>query len=118
MKRWFLILSLFCLSCGSDDVSNTRAYAEGKVISDVTALADLDISIVSDDKVVAQTKPTASGNFVLSGPLFSDGFKVKFNKKIKRFSAPSKTLSVSEDSLSILVPEEVTYISFEEVHLK
>lgn len=118
MKWLFFILLMLCLSCGSDDLSNTRAYAEGKVVSESFAMNDLDIFIISNTKVVAQTKPTASGSFVLSGPMFSDGFDLKFNRKIASFSASKEGCSLSQDSLSIVLPDEVSFISFEEIRLQ
>jgi len=105
-------------SCRSDDLSNTRAYVEGKIATENISFDEINIFIKSENKVVAQTIPTSSGNFVLSGPLFSEGFSVHFNEKIKSFSASKSNCSISEDSLSIIVPEDVSYIVFSEVKLK
>jgi len=120
MKNLFhlFLFATLAISCGSDDLSSTRAYVEGKVKTETLYLEDLNISITSENKTVARTIPTSSGNFVLSGPLFSDGFSVNFNEKIKTFSASRSGCTLSEDSLSIIVPEGVSYITFSEITMQ
>jgi len=117
LLRLFFFIA-FLLSCGSDDLSSTRAYVEGKVKTETLYLEDLKISITSENKTVAQTVPTSSGNFVLSGPLFSEGFSVNFNEKIKSFSASKSGCTLSDDSLSIHIPERISHIIFSEVTMQ
>lgn len=118
MKWFFLGLALFFVSCGSDDLSNVRAYAEGKIVTENIAMGEVKISLISNGRVVSQGQPSSSGNFILSGPLFSDGFEVKMNHKIQSFSTSRAGCSISEDSLSVVVPEGISYISFDEIRLK
>lgn len=119
MHRFLWIFAfLFFISCGSDDLSNTRAYAEGKITSKAVLMSDIAISIQSESKTVAQTIPTESGSFVLSGPLFSEGFVLKFNKKVKSFSASKNNCTLSSDALSIEIPKGITYIQFNQIEME
>lgn len=119
MKNWiFFCFLLLILGCGSDDLSTTRAYVEGRINSPSSNYENIELSIISESRTVAQTIPTESGSFVLSGPLFSEGFNIKFNKKIKSFSTDKPNCSITSDSLSIVVPKEVSYINFNEILMK
>ena len=117
-KLLYFFLFLLLISCGSDDLGNTRAYVEGKISTKNLILQDLNISIKSENKVVAQTVPTSSGSFVLSGPLFSDGFTIHFTQKIKSFSASKPNLELASDSLSIKVPGNVSHLVFNEITMQ
>lgn len=117
-KLLYFFFFLILTSCESDDLGNTRAYVEGKISTKNLNLQDLAISIKSENKVVAQTVPTTSGNFVLSGPLFSNGFTIHFNQKIKSFSASKPNLVLASDSLSINIPENVSHLVFSEITMQ
>ncbi len=119
MKK-FVVFSvlLLIISCGSDDLGDTRAYVEGRINSPSSNYENIELSIISESRTVAQTIPTESGSFVLSGPLFSSGFNIKFNKKIKSFLTDKSNCTISTDSLSIVVPEDVSYIKFNEILMK
>lgn len=116
-KIYFLALPLLLISCGQDDLSSTRAYVEGKIKSP-TITEEFRIVLESDGKTVAETTPNSSGNFVLSGPLFSEGFSVNFPQKIETFTSSKSGCSISEDSLSITIPKGISYITFTEISLK
>lgn len=119
MKVFSYVFFIFILfSCGSDEQGNTRAYVEGKVIAENFDADDVFISMHSENRTVAQTIPQPSGNFVLSGPLFSDGFTLKFSKKIKTFSATKPNCEISADSLSIAVPKNVSFLTFDQITLQ
>ncbi len=123
MKLWrtfYLssVLTLTLISCGSDDLTNVRAYVVGKVVSESTAIDDLEFSLVSENKVIAQTKPNSAGAFVLSGPLVGNSFSFISNKKIKSFTATQQQCKLSTDSLSILVPEGISYLELSKVEIK
>lgn len=115
---FFLLFLLLLSACGTDDFSNTRAYAEGKIISENIPADEVEIMLISQGRTVAQTVPVSSGTFVLSGPLFSDDFKIKFSRKIRSFSASKSGCTLTADSLSIEVPAKVSYISFPEIKVK
>ena len=118
MKKFlFFIISFFVFTaCGSDDLGTTRAYVEGKIST--SGFSEVNISITSAGKIVAQTIPTSKGSFVLSGPLFSGDFTVNFTKKIESFATTKTNCTLSKDSLSIIVPQPISYIIFDDIKLK
>ena len=119
MKRaFFLLFGILLTGCGSDDFSNTRAYVEGKLVSESLPPEEVEISLVSQSRTVAQTVPVPSGTFVLSGPLFSDDFRIKFSRKVRNFTASKPGCTLSSDSLYIDVPARVSHISFNEITVK
>ena len=113
----FLIFSIL-LSCQSDSRNNPRAYVEGKITASTLQFEDINITIKDGKTIVAETIPTNSGDFILSGPLLSDSFSLVFNSKIKSFKASKSGTSVSADSMQIIVPAGTTYINFNEIKLK
>lgn len=116
MKQAFSVFSLILLmSCGSDDLSNIRAYTEGKLTSKTHIVSDIELALKSEDRIISQGNPDANGNFTLSGPLFSQGFSLVSNQKILRFTASNSQVQLAPDSLSIVVPKGVTYVKFEEI---
>lgn len=119
MKPYIVVFSFFILlSCNNEDLSNTRVYTEGKISSQTLDVTTISIKIYSENKVVAQTVPTHSGSFVLSGPLFSDGFTLNIDEKIKSFSTSSSGCEISTDSHSINIPKGISYIVFDEIILQ
>lgn len=116
LKIFFLLL-LF-VGCGSDDFTNVRAFVEGNVSSATVALDEVDLHLESQNKVIAQTKLTSGGHFVLSGPLFSEGFQLVSNKKIKSFTSSKPGCTISPDFFSINIPAGVTYVEFPNIELQ
>jgi len=125
MRFPFKILFIFCLisilfiQCKDDDTQIFRAYAEGKITySDEKFLED-PIHLVNDKKIIAETLPKESGSFVLAGPYDKGTYKLQLkNFKIKSFSTATTGCNISKDSLSIEIPDGVTYIIFNDITLK
>ncbi|QOW10904.1 hypothetical protein Q73A0000_11310 [Kaistella flava (ex Peng et al. 2021)] len=122
MKLFFTLFSIFLLnifvSCNSENRDNSRAYVEGKITGNQLYFNEIKVFIKSDGKNIAETIPTGSGEFVLSGPLLSDTFSLVLNKKIKSFSSSKTGCTISTDSLEILIPSGNTYVIFNEINLK
>lgn len=119
MKKQILILLLLSiLSCGSDDITNTRAYVEGKAESQTSKPEDIEFSLLSDGKTIAQTTPTSNGTFVLSGPLLGQKFSFKSNKKIRSIVTSQSGLQFAADSLSVDVPSGVNYLFISKIEVK
>jgi hypothetical protein len=118
--RPFFILFVFSilLGCQSENRSNPRAYVEGKITGTHLQFAEITVMIKSENTIVAETIPPNSGNFTLSGPLLSDSFSLAFNSKIKSFNASKSGCTISTDSLQILVPAGITYITFNDIILE
>lgn len=120
--RFFSIFSVFLLmlffGCTSEDRNNSRVYIEGKITGNNIFFDEVSINAFSNDKNIATAIPESSGDFVLSGPLLSDSFHLVFNRKIESFSSSKNGCTLSADSLKILVPSGVTYITFNEIELK
>ena len=110
-----LVLLTVSSSCTSENRDNARAYVEGKIAGNQLKFDEISISLKSDGKSIAETILTASGEFVLSGPLLNDSFSLVSNKKIKSFTASKSGCTISADSLEILVPPGTTYITFNEI---
>ncbi|MPT32544.1 MAG: hypothetical protein E2600_12965 [Chryseobacterium sp.] len=125
MKFRFKIQAIFCVlflllvQCKEDDASIFRAYVEGKITySDAKFLED-PIHLVKDKKIIAETFPKESGSFVLAGPYDKGTYKFQLkNFKIRSFSTDTQGCKISSDSLSIEIPDGVTYIIFNDITLK
>ncbi|WP_379967766.1 hypothetical protein [Epilithonimonas sp. UC225_85] len=125
MKFSFKILFLFCLlsilftQCKEDDAQIFRAYVEGKfTFPDAKFLQD-PVHLVNNKKTIAETYPKESGSFVLAGPYEKGIYKLQLkNFKIKSFSTETTGCKISADSLSIEIPDGVTYIIFNDITLK
>lgn len=125
MKFLFKILSIFCLlplflvQCKDDDANIFRAYAEGKVTYSDGKFLENPIHLVVDKKIIAETFPKESGSFVLAGPYEKGAYKLQLkNFRIKSFSTETTGCKISSDSLSIEIPDGVTYIIFNDITLK
>lgn len=125
MKFPFKILSIFCLlplflvQCKDDDANIFRAYAEGKVTYSDGKFLENPIHLVVDKKIIAETFPKESGSFVLAGPYEKGAYKLQLkNFRIKSFSTETTGCKISSDSLSIEIPDGVTYIIFNDITLK
>lgn len=125
MKFLFKILSIFCLlplflvQCKDDDANIFRAYAEGKVTYSDGKFLENPIHLVVDKKIIAETFPKESGSFVLAGPYEKGAYKLQLkNFRIKSFSTETAGCKISSDSLSIEIPDGVTYIIFNDITLK
>lgn len=112
------IVIMMNLSCRSDSQENPRAFVEGKVVSSAVDYNLFLLRIISDEKIVAETKLEQGGNFKLSGPVFETGFTIISTEKIKSFSADKTGLALSSDALQISVPKGITYIKFNEIVLE
>lgn len=125
MKFGFKILSLFCLlsilltQCKDDDANIFRAYVEGKfTYSDGKFLEDR-IHLIVNKKIIAESFPKESGSFVLAGPYDKGTYKLQLKDfKIKSFSTDTQGCKISNDSLSIEIPDGVTYVIFNDITLK
>jgi len=125
LKFLFKILSIFCLlplflvQCKDDDANIFRAYAEGKVTYSDGKFLENPIHLVVDKKIIAETFPKESGSFVLAGPYEKGAYKLQLkNFRIKSFSTETTGCKISSDSLSIEIPDGVTYIIFNDITLK
>ena len=125
MKFPFKILSISCLlplflvQCKDDDANIFRAYAEGKVTYSDGKFLENPIHLVVDKKIIAETFPKESGSFVLAGPYEKGAYKLQLkNFRIKSFSTETAGCKISSDSLSIEIPDGVTYIIFNDITLK
>jgi len=125
LKFLFKILSIFCLlplflvQCKDDDANIFRAYAEGKVTYSDGKFLENPIHLVVDKKIIAETFPKESGSFVLAGPYEKGAYKLQLkNFRIKSFSTETAGCKISSDSLSIEIPDGVTYIIFNDITLK
>lgn len=111
-------MSIFT-QCKDDEANIFRAYVEGKITySDGKFLQD-PLHLINDKKIIAETYPKESGSFVLAGPYEKDSYKLQLkNFKIKSFSTETAGCKISRDSLSIEIPDGVTYIIFNDITLK
>ena len=74
---------------------------------------------MNNKKIIAETYPKESGSFVLAGPYEKDAYKLQLkNFKIKSFSTETPGCKISADSLSIEIPDGVTYVIFNDITLK
>ena len=119
MRLFFtLFICTLFVGCQSENRSNPRAYLEGKITATHLQFAEITAMIKSENTIVAETIPSYSGNFTLSGPLLSDSFSLVFNSKIKSFNASKSGCTISNDSLQIMVPAGITYITFTNIILE
>lgn len=125
MKFSFKILSLFCLlsifltQCKDDDANIFRAYVEGKFTYSDGKFLEEPIHLVVDKKIIAESFPKESGSFVLAGPYDKGAYKLQLKDfKIKSFSTDTQGCKISSDSLSIEIPDGVTYVIFNDITLK
>jgi len=125
LKFLFKILSISCLlplflvQCKDDDANIFRAYAEGKVTYSDGKFLENPIHLVVDKKIIAETFPKESGSFVLAGPYEKGAYKLQLkNFRIKSFSTETTGCKISSDSLSIEIPDGVTYIIINDITLK
>ena len=118
--RLFFILCTFSVffSCRSENRDNSRASVEGNITGTQLRFDELTVEIKNDRKIIAKAIPNHSGGFVLSGPLLSDTFSLVLNKKIKSFNSSKTGCTISSDSLQILIPSGITYITFNEIILE
>ena len=113
-----IFLLLLLLGCDSESRENSRAYVEGNLTGNTINLSKMTVKIMSAERNVAEVIPNNSGQFVISGPLISDAFSLKLNKKIKSFSTSKAGCTLSSDSLEIIVPAGITYIIFDNIEMK
>ncbi len=125
MKFSFKIQAIFCLlalllvHCKDDDASIFRAYAEGKFTYADGKFLEQPLRLVIDKKIIAESFPKESGSFVLAGPYEKGAYRLQLQDfKVQSFSTDTKGCKISADSLSIEIPEGVTYIIFNDITVK
>lgn len=125
MKFSFKILAIFCVffllltQCKEDDASIFRAYVEGKFTYSDGKFLEEPVRLIIDKKIIAESFPKESGSFVLAGPYDKGAYKLQLQDfKIKSFSTDTKGCKISSDSLSIEIPDGVTYVIFNDITLK
>ncbi|TDX84705.1 hypothetical protein [Epilithonimonas xixisoli] len=125
MKLFFKILSLFLISslvfvqCKDDEANVFRAYVEGKFTYSDGKFLENPIHLTVDKKIIAESYPKESGSFVLAGPYNKGAYKLQLkNFKIKSFSTETVGCKISADSLSIEIPDGMTYVIFNDITLK
>lgn len=125
LKVTFKILSLFCLlsilftQCKDDDTNIFRAYVEGKFTYSDGKFLEQPIHLVVDKKIIAESFPKDSGSFVLAGPYDKGVYRLQLKDfKIQSFSTDTKGCKISSDSLSIEIPDGVTYVIFNNITVK
>lgn len=113
------LMSILLTQCKDDDANIFRAYAEGRFTFTDGKFLENPIHLVVDKKIIAETFPKESGSFVLAGPYEKGAYKLQLkNFKIKSFSTETQGCKISSDSLSIEIPDGVTYIIFNDITLK
>lgn len=112
-------MSILLTQCKDDDTNIFRAYVEGKITYTNGEFLENPIHLVIDKKIIAETYPKESGSFVLAGPYEKGAYKLELKDfKIKSFSTETTGCKISSDSLSIDIPDGVTYIIFNDITLK
>lgn len=116
---FFLISSLVFVQCKDDDANIFRAYVEGKFTYSDGKFLENPIHLTVDKKIIAESYPKESGSFVLAGPYNKGAYKLQLkNFKIKSFSTETVGCKISADSLSIEIPDGMTYVIFNDITLK
>lgn len=113
----FLSFLLILLSCRNESTDRPRAYIEGKIISQNIDLKKFKLKIVSNEIVTGETLLKSDKSFILSGPVAEEGFRLQSSEKISSFSSENRQLTLSEDSLNIIVPSKITYLKFNHMTL-
>ena len=105
--------------CKDDDASIFRAYVEGKFTYSDAKILEKPVHLSVDKKIIAETFPKESGSFVLAGPYNKGAYNLQLKDfKIKSFSTETAGCKISSDSMSIEIPDGVTYIIFNDITLK
>ena len=112
-----LILSIFLISCSSDSEENSRTYIEGK-ISTTIPIHEVVLKLKSNDKTLGKVTPENTGAFVISAPIEGDNLSLESNYKIKKIQVENHSnITLSKDSLQILIPASTTFLRFTEIQL-
>ena len=113
------VLSLLLLQCKDDEANIFRAYVEGKFTYSDGKFLEERIHLIVNKKIIAESFPKESGSFVLAGPYDKGVYKLQLKDfKIKSFSTDTQGCKISNDSLSIEIPDGVTYVIFNDITLK
>ncbi len=116
---FFLISSLVFVQCKDDEANVFRAYVEGKFTYSDGKFLENPIHLTVDKKIIAESYPKESGSFVLAGPYNKGAYKLQLkNFKIKSFSTETVGCKISADSLSIEIPDGMTYVIFNDITVK
>lgn len=116
---FFFVLSVLLIQCKDDDANIFRAYVEGKFTYSDGKFLEEPVRLVVDNKIIAESYPKESGSFVLAGPYNKGAYKLQLKDfKIKSFSTDTQGCKISNDSLSIEIPDGVTYVIFNDITLK
>lgn len=112
-----LILSIFLISCSSDSEENSRTYIEGK-ISTTIPIHEVVLKLKSNDKILGKVTPENTGAFVISAPNEGDNLSLESNYKFKKIQVENHSnITLSKDSLQILIPASTTFLRFTEIQL-
>jgi hypothetical protein len=115
----FCLLSILLIQCKDDDANIFRAYVEGKFTYTDGKFLEEPVHLVVNKKIIAESFPKESGSFVLAGPYDKGAYKLQLQDfKIKSFSTDTPGCKISNDSLSIEMPDGVTYVIFNDITLK
>lgn len=112
------IFSLIFVSCETENRQNSRAFVEGKISGNQLNYSLINVVLQEENQLLAEVIPDDNGQFTLSGPLLTDSFTLGINRKIKSFSASKSGCTLSADSMKIIVPAGITYITFNEIILE
>lgn len=112
------IFSLIFFGCETHSRDNSRAYVEGKITGNQLNYSLINVVLEDENKLIAEVTPGDNGQFMLSGPILTDSFTLGINRKIKSFSASKPGCILSSDSLKIIVPAGITYLTFNEIILE
>lgn len=107
MKILYLILLIVVVSCTTTGEEQSRAYVEGKVLTNLPA-TNVKLQLESKNIIISETILNSDKTFTLSGPIPGEDFSLKSNFKIKSFTGRSD-LKITEDSLSIEFPKGANY---------
>lgn len=120
-KKQIRFIAVFALvmtqSCASDE-SDLRGYAEGLIKSKKTGMGQVHIRLQSGENIIAETETSVNRSFVVSGPLISENFQIKLNHPIASFHTKTNGCKLSEDSMTIEMPNQVSYVKFDSLILR
>lgn len=119
MKSKFTIGSVFlvlsCIGCAQDYVDNSRIYVEGKITSQNQSANQLPIKLENLYHTISKGTTGNDGTFRLGGPDVTSDIELIVGKKIISFSADQQGCTLSEDSLSIVIPEDKHHVKFSNI---
>ena len=110
----FLVAPQRCV----DYVNNTRIFVEGRVTSAGQPVAFDSINLSSDYITISKGITKQDGSFELAGPGTSAEKQLNFGRKISSMQSSVAGCEITYDSMSIMIPQEVSYVKFSNIDLK